>query len=213
MLSKRLKAIYDVVPNSNRVIDVGCDHALLSISLLKNNKALEVIATDINENALSFAYKNKEKYKANNLIINKTDGLSNIELKKGDTIVISGMGTNTIIHILKNASLDLIDNIVIQSNNNLYELRKFVVENGFYIDYECVVKDKNKYYVIIKLKKGFKKYSIIDLYLGINKVIDKDYADYLIEKYSKLYNRIPYKSFIKKIKYRLLVYFIKKRKK
>ncbi len=33
MISKRLESIASLIPNNSRVIDVGCDHALLDIYL------------------------------------------------------------------------------------------------------------------------------------------------------------------------------------
>ena len=55
-LSNRLQAVATLVDMNKRVIDVGCDHAYLSICLTQNN-GNKVIATDINENALEIAKK------------------------------------------------------------------------------------------------------------------------------------------------------------
>ena len=86
--------------------------------------------------------------------ITVSDGLKNIDIPLNNTIVICGMGTNTILNIIKNSDLKKIDNLIIQSNNDLYLLRKTLVRLGFYIKQEINLEDKKKYYTIIKLKKG-----------------------------------------------------------
>ena len=57
-LSKRLKAIADLVDKDSKIIDVGCDHALLDIYLLKKTIIKKAIASDVNEGALNQAKRN-----------------------------------------------------------------------------------------------------------------------------------------------------------
>ena len=54
-LSKRLKAVVDMVTPGNRVADIGCDHAYSAIYLLKNKISPYVIAMDINQGPLERA--------------------------------------------------------------------------------------------------------------------------------------------------------------
>ncbi len=42
-ISKRLEAISSLVPINSKVIDIGCDHALLDIYLIQNNNNLKII--------------------------------------------------------------------------------------------------------------------------------------------------------------------------
>ena len=53
-LSKRLKEIANYIPDNIKMVDIGCDHALLDIylTLYNDNKCL---ATDISEGALKQA--------------------------------------------------------------------------------------------------------------------------------------------------------------
>ena len=65
------------------------------------------IATDINKNALELAKKNIEKYDLTDKIVTKlTNGLTSIDIENSDNIVISGMGTHTILEILKSQGLN-----------------------------------------------------------------------------------------------------------
>ena len=62
-LSKRLSAVAGLVTRGNRLVDVGCDHALLDIYLALNRNNVKLIASDINENPLKIAKENIKKYK------------------------------------------------------------------------------------------------------------------------------------------------------
>mgnify|MGYP000441214616 CR=1 FL=1 len=46
-LSRRLKAIADMVTEGNRLVDVGCDHGYLPVYLMLNHKIPGAIATDV----------------------------------------------------------------------------------------------------------------------------------------------------------------------
>ena len=139
-LSKRLEAVATLVDINSRVIDVGCDHAYLDIYLTLNNSN-KCIATDINKNALEIAKKNIKKYNLEDKIETKlTNGLTDIKVNKKDNIVISGMGTFTILEILKTNKLS--NTLIISSNNNIDILRREVINLGYYIDSEIFIIDK-----------------------------------------------------------------------
>jgi len=169
-LSKRLEAISSLVPNNSKVIDIGCDHGLLDIYLYQSKISSKVIASDINENALNNA---KENIKNNNLEkyieTRLGNGLETLTEKDDiNTIIISGMGSHTVIGILKNSlsKLKKINTIIIQSNTNIELLRKEVTKLNYLIEDELLVEDNKKIYTIIKFIKGKKKYSKKELYLG-----------------------------------------------
>ena len=78
------------------------------------------------------------------------------------------MGSNTIVGILKYSKDKLVNvnNIIIQSNTDLYFLRKNITSIGYYIEDEVLVEDKGIIYTVIKFTKGKKKYNYKELYLG-----------------------------------------------
>lgn len=192
MISKRLVELGNMIPDCNRLIDVGCDHGLLDIYLCNILKKTKFLATDISSNALDNAKKNISANNLENRIETKlTDGLNDVELSKDDFIVISGMGTNTIIKILK-PYLDSINNIIIQSNRDLESLRAFMLKNGFGIKEEKIVYDE-RYYTFIHFLKMKVKYDDIDIWLGpvIRNSNNYDYFIYLKSKYQKISLNIP----------------------
>ena len=132
-ISKRLNTIADMINPKSRVIDVGCDHGLLSI-YLDLEKECSCIAADINSNALKNAESNIIKYNSKNTKTVLTDGIENIDINDNDIIVIAGMGTSTIKHILEDKRLS--NTLIISSNNQLYELRKYITSLGYKIEEE-----------------------------------------------------------------------------
>lgn len=207
-ISKRLKLIATLINNDN-VIDIGCDHALLDIYLSMSGK--KCIASDISEKVLENAKKNIKLYKLTDKIgLILSDGTKNINIPEKSSIVISGMGANTIIDILKNTIHDNIDELIIQSNNELDNLRKNICEMGYYIDKEEAILDKNKYYVIIKFKKGFKKYNKKELLLGplLN---NKEYFEYLLNKNNEIINKLNLKNINRKIELLTMNHWIKQK--
>ena len=203
-LSKRLNALVLFVSKNDSVVDVGCDHGYLSIYLRENNLVKNVIASDINKNALNNAINNINKKKLNIKTI-LSDGLENINLKNINTLIISGMGTNTILHILKdNTKLDKIHKLIIQSNNDYNILRKELNNKGYYLDKEEYTFDKNKWYItclFIKSKKRNTKEEIEYGYLN-----NKDYNKYLLNKEKQIYKKIPFTQLkIKLLKLRKII--------
>lgn len=189
-LSKRLKAVADLI-DTKKVIDVGCDHGLLDIylTLYKN---CTCIASDISENAIKNCVANIEKYHLTNKIeVMVTDGINGIDIHKDDTLILSGMGTSTIINILSNKQLS--NNIIISSNNHLEDLRRFMISIGYFIANEVYILEHDIHYVIIKFVKGSRKYSDYDYVLGPIVIKDNNYKIYILNHYQNILNKIPSK--------------------
>ena len=76
-INKRLKAIGDLVEANSFCLDVGCDHALLDIYLVKQQKSIKTIASDIAEGPLEQAKKNIKRDRLENEIeVRLGEGLS-----------------------------------------------------------------------------------------------------------------------------------------
>ena len=130
MLSKRLKELSKFLEPTDKVVDIGCDHGYLGIYAIKEKLVESIILTDIKKTALDMARKNVIK---NNMDIPMviSDGLANVKADDINTVVISGMGTSTILHILSNKEkLVNVNKLVLQSNNNLDTLRYEVLKSG-----------------------------------------------------------------------------------
>lgn len=205
MLSKRLNAIASMV-DEKVLYDVGCDHALLDIYLSKV-KNIKCIAIDKSRECVNKAINNVKKNKST-VEVMLNDGLCNIDLLPNSVVVTSGMGTKNIIKIIKDKN---IDNLICQSNKNIYELRKNVCNLGYYIFDEKIVFE-DKFYIIIKFKKGFKNYDDADYFLGPILQMKKDnvYIDYLNTLKNDILKNINKYDTNKKKKYDMFLQAIKK---
>lgn len=211
MFSKRIIELADLVPMKSTVVDVGCDHALLDIYLTSNRRC-KCTASDINPKCLKSANENIKKFGLENKIkVVESDGLKNIKYNNTDIIVIAGMGTSTILDILKDNHAD---NIIIQSNKDLVTLRESLLDD-FIVEDERIVKERGIYYVLMKLKRGNKNYNNADYLIGpiIKDKNDGLYLEYkkmLYIKYKNIYDNIKNLQLNKKIEIKRILKTIKK---
>lgn len=193
MIDERLKSLVKYISKNDSVIDIGCDHALLDIYLIQNNIIDSVIVSDISSNALKQGINNIKKYNLDSRIDARCgNGLEVLNDKDNiNTVIISGMGTNTILNILNNQYLNKINKLIIQSNKDYYLLRSEVTKLGFIISNEEVIVVNNKLYINIIFVRGNKNYTIEELKYGTRNMINKEiYYKYLIDKYNKILNCI-----------------------
>ena len=188
-LSNRLQSLVPFIDKEDNVVDVGCDHGYLSIYLKENDLVKSVIASDINENALKSAIKNIQD---SNLDIPTivSDGIKDVDISNVNCLVISGMGTMTVLHILEDSNkLKHINKIIVQSNNNHDILRRELNKKGYYLEQEDAVYDRGKWYLSMLFVKTNKKNTDLEIKYGLLK--NHDYIRYLIDKYTSINRRIP----------------------
>ena len=167
-INSRLKKIGDLVEANSFCLDVGCDHALLDIYLVKKNKNIKAIASDIAEGPLEQAKKNIEREHLENEIETRLGpGLKTIT-KEVDTVIISGIGGRNIIGICKESpkALKQVKTFILSPNNYQEDVKRYLCKNGFYIDNEEFVKEKKFIYQILIFKKGHKHYSKKEYFFG-----------------------------------------------
>lgn len=175
-INDRLKTIGDLVSANSFCLDVGCDHAFLCIYLVKKNKNIKAIASDVLEGPLKHARENiKREGLEKEIEVRLGDGLDTYS-DEVDTVIISGMGGRNMIGIFKKniKVLKKIDTIIISPNNYQEDVKRFLCKNGFIIDDEVMVKEKKFIYQIIKLTKGKKRYSKKEYFFGPKYLEKKD---------------------------------------
>lgn len=151
-LTKRLSAIFDLIENGSIVSDIGTDHAFLPIKLIESGKCSKVIASDIVDGPLMSAKKNITAHGIfEGIELVKSDGLENVVKFSPDTIIIAGMGGETISEILKASDYPQKNcaTLILQPMTHAEVLRNYLYENGFEICDEIVVREDNRFYIII----------------------------------------------------------------
>nr|WP_302595357.1 class I SAM-dependent methyltransferase [uncultured Cellulosilyticum sp.] len=190
-LSNRLATLTKYVPQGSSVIDVGTDHAYVPIYLIKNNIVTSCMATDINKGPLVKAQQNIDKYRISNIRLKQTSGLQGITEEDGNVIMISGMGGYLIIDILKAAMpvVKAAKRLILQPQQDIDQVRKFLHDNDFKIVTEDFAKDDDKYYTILVVEKGKEAYDKEYEYLFGKCLIEKKlplFKEWLTKKMKKL---------------------------
>lgn len=180
----RIEKIYSYIDVNDKVIDVGCDQAKLSIKLANRNQYS--IASDVSEKVIEKAKKDIGENKYIDLRV--SNGLEKIHADEVDTLVLSGMGTYTILEILNNTNITF-KKIITISNNYHNILREKMNTLNYKVLCEEIVKENNKYYNLIVFVPGKYDYSNSDLLIGLNHNNEElyiEYLEYLLKKYKNI---------------------------
>lgn len=155
-LSKRLRAVAELVAPADCIADVGCDHGYIPIYLVEQGGCKRAIALDINRGPLQRAQEHIVEYKLGDYIETRlSDGLKALRKGEAQGIVIAGMGGGTMQRILK-AGRDVIEGdtlLVLQPQSELREFRSYLMSHGFAILAEDMVFEDGKYYPMMKVQK------------------------------------------------------------
>ncbi len=165
-MNTKLKALASLVNKDDYVLDMACDHAYLAIYLKKNNLAKEVFASDININALNNAKNNIKKAQLD-IPTYLSNGFKNISNNSINTVIIAGVGANTILNIVKETPSN-INKYLLSSNNHPELIRKNMLNINFYLNKEIVVKDKDKFYTLMLFTKTYRHLSNLEIKYGLS---------------------------------------------
>lgn len=187
-MSKRIEKIASYVKNGIGVADVGTDHAYLPILLAQRGYIGNIFATDINSGPLKKAENDilraglEEK-----ITLLLCDGLDACMPELIDTIVIAGMGGDTIVAILDKAEWCSREDItlILQPVTKPEILRYWLVNNDFYISSDDYIEDNGIIYQIICAQPGkSERYSDAELFVGkYEKIKDNLLARPVLEKH------------------------------
>jgi len=154
-LSGRLRCIAGYIYPGERVIDVGTDHAYLPIWLLKNHVTDYCIATDLRAGPLERALADAKYFGVEDqLKLIQCDGLAGCEANEADTIVIAGMGGETMMGILAAAPWTKHKRLILQPQTKQSLLRCWLSENGYAIVDAALASDSGRIYIIWLVTEG-----------------------------------------------------------
>ena len=194
MKSLRMETLASFIEPDDKVIDIGCDHAYLPIFLVQKKLCQKVIASDINKNALQMAQKNiKKNHLEKDIKTFLSNGLTDILDKDIDTVVMAGMGSHTILEILKTGEGFDINKIIIQSNTDLPILRKNLRKQGYYLQKEKVVYENHHYYLIGVYTHEYNHLSLHEKWFGIFDASNHDYYLHLYNELLQIEKKLSFK--------------------
>ena len=187
-MSNRLELIASFVKNGIGVADVGTDHGYIPVMLVKRGYKGNIIATDINEGPLNKAKQSlieADCEEAVELIL--CNGLDGCESEKIDTIIVTGMGGDTITGILDRAEWCAREDIklILQPVTKPEILRYWLVNNDFRITNEAQAEENGTVYQIICAVPGRDcRYKDSELFIGRYDLIKgSTYYEQMLDKH------------------------------
>lgn len=155
-LTPRLRAIAKQIPQGARLADVGTDHGHLPVWLLLNGKIDRAIAADLRAGPLDRARETARQYgQTERVSFRLCDGLADVGPDEVDTVVIAGMGGETISAILKAAPWTREGKLLLlQPMTGAPKLREWLQTNRYAILNEEIVREGKKLYSIWTAKGG-----------------------------------------------------------
>lgn len=176
-LKRRLQGIYDMVPKSTRLADIGTDHAYVPAALIEGGKAETAIATDLRSAPLKGA---QAYLRARGLLskieLRQGDGLTVLDPGEVDGIIISGLGGGTMVNMLKAGSkvISTLRFVVLAPHNDAYAIRAFLLRSNLALVDETLIEEEGRFYPILRFAPGDRlapyrqqAYSLYEmLYLG-----------------------------------------------
>lgn len=194
-MNKRLTAIMSHIKDGIGVVDVGTDHGYIPTALAQRGFPGNIIASDINRGPLESARRTAENAGvAERVLFLLCDGLEKCDGAGVDTIIIAGMGGDTICGILDRAEWCLAPGytLILQPMTKSEILRFWLINNGFEIINDEYVRDGIIYQLIVARFGSLQRLLDAELYTGEFKMVRNDelFPEYL----NSLIKRFEYAS-------------------
>lgn len=152
MMTNRLKTLTDLVPPGKGVIDVGTDHGYVPVELALRGYQGNIIASDVNPLPLSSAKRfAREQNVSSRISFRLSDGLSACAHAEADTVIIAGMGGDLICRIIDECEWvnQTEVTLILQPMTKSEILRYYLVNNGFVITDETLVRENGRIFRIL----------------------------------------------------------------
>ncbi len=184
-LNTRLRKIAESIPQCRVITDVGTDHAYIPIEAVTAGKCERALAADLRPGPLRVAVANIKKFGLEgNIETRLGDGLNPIDDSECDVIVIAGMGGPLIRKILSDSfeKAKKSHRLLLQPNNAVDALRRWLYENGFKIAAEKLIEDSGKLYCLMEAEWTGKNVKKDEFTYYIGEMVFKD-NNHLLDKY------------------------------
>ena len=190
-LTPRLRRLADWVPLGTRLADIGTDHAYLPVWLVLEGRVASAIASDLRPGPLQRAKETAKTY-GTEIDCRLCNGLTCITPDEVDTIVIAGMGGETIAAILSAAPWTAKGHhtLLLQPMTRSEALRLFLMDHGYAIKREALVLDRGTIYPCMEVIAGQMRLSTGQLWGGARLRQDPLGDTYIIQKIIRLQSAI-----------------------
>ena len=203
MIDRRLLAISEMVIKGEPAADIGADHAALSLYMIEHGIVPKVVASEYNEGPLNRAWQAvKNSPFQEKIELRKGNGLEVLEPEEVSTVIIAGMGGDTIVGMLASdrEKAGSFGYYLFQPMSKPDVLRNELSISGWPILAERLVQDQRRYYAIIASCPGSTPYKLTRLEMDVGPKILKDdnklnqtYLRYWLQKYYAVYRSLSKK--------------------
>lgn len=171
ILSRRLECVASHVPAGARLADIGSDHAYLPVALMHRGLIAAAVAGELALTPFHAARRTVRDHGLEQRItVRQANGLAAIEADDAITAIsLCGMGGETIRDILDSGKsrLNGRECLVLQPNGGEPPLRQWLMDNGYRITAETVLRENRfDYEIIVAQPAGPVAYSTQELYFG-----------------------------------------------
>lgn len=156
LLSPRLRAAADWVPDGAVVCDVGTDHAYLPAALLREGRIPRAIATDLRTGPLRRAAETVRRLALQERMeLRLCSGLDGVGPDEADLITLCGMGGEVIRSILEAAPWTRQGvELILQPQSHQGTLRHWLTAHGYRILRERVAREGQRWYPLLLVTGG-----------------------------------------------------------
>lgn len=167
----RLERVAANIPVGARLADIGSDHAYLPVALLRRGLIAAAVAGEVATTPFLAAQRTvRSNGLEQHITVRLANGLAAVEPADGITAIsLCGMGGETIRDILDSGKAHLggHERLILQPNGGEQPLRLWLMENGYAILSEELLRENRFYYEIIVAERADSiKYSPEELYFG-----------------------------------------------
>jgi tRNA (adenine22-N1)-methyltransferase len=182
-LTKRLKALAELASEGKNIADIGTDHGYIPVYFAQMGTAQRIVASDVAVGPINSAKNSAENYGVKDKIeFVVADGLAGID-DSFDTVIIAGMGGDTIVSILEASTWAMKKaNLILQPQSKITKLVRFLNDNGCRIEKAKLVEDSGKTYVVFSARYTGEKATLTEAQcLAVKPLFDS--RDVLLHKY------------------------------
>lgn len=151
-LCPRLAAIAELVPHGRALADVGTDHALLPTALVLRGQVPLALACDRAAGPLACARATALRHDvAARVLLRRGSGLAPVRRGEVDTVVIAGMGPESLLGILAADPEHVrgLGRVVLQPNFGAELVRRRLAAHGLDLVDERLVEDRGRFYTVL----------------------------------------------------------------
>ncbi len=147
---KRIDTLCSLLAKTDVFADIGCDHGYCSEYMLKNELCDFAILSDISKGSLAKAESLLASFiRAKKAVSVLGDGFLGVHEEVG-LVLIAGMGGSEIVSILSDEKYGFMPKrFVFQPMHDSEKLRRYILENGGYIERDYTFEDGKFYDVIV----------------------------------------------------------------